>query len=229
MAAKSCSSSARWWKCGAGLTMPREHVVVGVDVQPAGAVADPVRDAEPEHLGVEVDPAPHVGHEEVDVLHPARVVRGRSAAVLGLVRPPVGRRDVLDEVDDVALGVAELQRARTVARPVDARGQRRRVRAAPSRPRPASDRRRARRRCGRGPAPRRSRSARGRSPRRCSEAARVPASSATRREAVQPCPALARLGGVARAQRDVVQPSHADHAPASPNVPWRSHTVFRSQ
>ena len=228
MAAKSMQLERQMMEVRRGLDHAGEHVVVGVDVQPAGAVADPVRDAEPEHLDVEVDPAPYVGHEKVDVLHPARMVRGRSAEVLGLVWPPVGRRGVLDEVDDVALGIAQLECARAIARPVDARRQdamcvQRRLGLAQrqiggelvggvivARRLAALDQLEAVVLVG---------------------AAKQRGAGVERdgREAVQPRPALARLGGVARAQRDVMQPSHADHDPASPNVPWRSHTVFRSQ
>ena len=50
----STTSSARWWKWRVALVDQRHLVVVGADVQPHAAVAEPVGQPHAEHVDVEV-------------------------------------------------------------------------------------------------------------------------------------------------------------------------------
>ena len=63
---------------GQVLLQEREHVMVGVHVQPHALGADPVRHLETQHLRIH-PPAAHIAREEVDVAELSRVPPGDAA------------------------------------------------------------------------------------------------------------------------------------------------------
>src|SRR4051812_42667350 len=119
-------------------------MVVGVDVQPHAAVAEPVRQAHPERIDVEVLLLLDAGGQEVDVAELARMADGQRPRGTGVRHQPRRRLLVGQHVQRVALGVGQLQmvsRARVIdAEPVEVRGgglQRAAARELPAHPREA--------------------------------------------------------------------------------------------
>ncbi len=92
----------------------RHHMVVGVDVEPHAAVAEPVGDPHAEHLGVEGHTVMDRAREAVDMPEPPRPTDMHRRRGARMLRPPVdlrGGRAERHELQTAPVVVDEEQRS----------------------------------------------------------------------------------------------------------------------